>query len=168
MNIQKPLVIIDFDGVINPMAQMPWEAVWPDMTDSSFTEDMGYRTPITYSPTVVKFFHDLLHHADVIWLTTWKSDTKFFPDACGFPEIPWLDEIPGKYVRNWWKADVIASLPRERRILWIDDEIPNNPDSEEQVLIETFNGNLVPIVPTTSIGLTPEHLDYIQNFVIAR
>lgn len=159
-----PLVIIDFDGVINPMAQMPWEAVWPDMTDTSFTEAMGYRTPVTYSPTVIAFFHNLRNQAEVVWLTTWKSDTQFFPAAFGFPDIPWMDEMPGKFIRDWWKADVIASLPHERRILWIDDEIPLHESSEEQILIRSFNGLLECIVPITSIGLTPEHLQYIDQF----
>lgn len=147
------------------MAQMPWEAVWPDMVDSSFREADGHRVPITYSPTVVQFFHDIQEYAEVIWLTTWKSDTKFFPDAFGFPTIPWLDEMPGKYIRNWWKADVMASLPRNRRILWIDDEIPLLPDSEEQILIQSLGGSMQCIVPKTSVGLTPEHLEEILEFV---
>jgi len=165
MESQRPLIIIDFDGVINPMAQMPWEAVWDDMVDSSFTEAMGYRTPITYSPTVVQFFHDIREFADVVWLTTWKDDTRFFPEAFGFPDIPWLDEIPGKFIRDWWKADVIATLPRDRKILWIDDEIPLHEDSEEQILIRSFQGMLSCIVPTTSIGLTPDDIQKIANFV---
>lgn len=165
MESQRPLVIIDFDGVINPMAQMPWEAVWPDMTDTVFTEEMGYRTPVTYSPTVVEFFHNLRSSADVIWLTTWKADTKFFPEAFNFPDIPWLDEIPGKHVRDWWKADVIASLPRDRKIVWVDDEIPLHEQSEEQILIRSFGGALIPIVPKTSIGLTPDDLRTIADFI---
>lgn len=165
MDSNSPLILIDFDGVFNAVAQMPWEAAWEDMEDSFFTEDDNYRIPVTFSPSVISFFHRIKEDAEIIWLTTWRSDTKFFPKAFGFPEFPWLDELPGPYTRNWWKADVIAEIPKERRILWIDDEIPLDESSEEQREIWSRKGRMEFIKPKPSVGLTPEHLELITNFI---
>lgn len=162
----EPLIIIDFDGIFNPLAQMEDEAVWPDMTHATLTDSDGDNTPVVFSPTVVQYFHSLTGRAEIIWLTTWKKETQFFSDVLGLPAYPWLDELEGSYIvdsHDWWKAKVMASLPVDRPTLWIDDEIPEYEHSPEQRLI-TERG-IHWISPTTYIGLTPDHLEEIEAFV---
>lgn len=159
-------MIIDFDGIFNPLAQMEGEAVWPDMTNSSFIDTDGDINRIVFSPTVVDYFHSLAGRASIVWLTTWKENTPAISQALGLPTYPWLGELEDNYIidsHNWWKTDVIKSLASKHSLLWIDDEIPTHAESPEQQLITQHEISW--ISPTTYIGLTPDHLDEIEVFV---
>lgn len=157
-----PLVAIDFDGVINPEAQMPWEQVFDDMTDAVFVDDDGFPRPMVFSPTVVAFFQRMSHKANIVWLSTWRVNTETFPDAYSFPVIPWLQEITPLY-DGWWKVEVVAELSRTQQLLWIDDEISRIP--EAMVFLENGDRRVSAISPRTSVGLTPEHLIAIERFI---
>lgn len=162
----RPLIITDFDGIVNPMGQLPFERQWSDMEESFFVESDGQRNPVVYSRTVVNFYHELVEQADVFWLTSWVHDTEAFPRYLGLPEIPWIDDpwIPEDGPSVWWKLLVIREISKDRRVLWMDDEIPLDPNSEEQKFIRE-HGNIQTIIPVTSKGLSPAHLDEIRAFI---
>lgn len=162
----RPLIITDFDGIINPMAQMPFERQWPDMTESFFIESAGQRNNVSYSQTVVDFYHEIVQQAEVIWLTSWVHDTEVFPQYLGLPQMPWIDDpwTPKDGPTVWWKLLAMKQVAQGRDVLWMDDEIPRDPESEEQQFIRE-HGNITVIIPETSKGLTPAHLQQIRDFI---
>lgn len=157
-----PLIAIDFDGVINPEAQMPREQVFDDMTNAVFVDDDGFPRPMVFSPTVIEFFQRISRKANIVWLSTWRVNTETFPEAYGFPVIPWLQEITPLY-DGWWKVEVVAELAKTQRLLWIDDEISRVQEALD--FLENSGRRVSAISPRTSVGLTPAHLVAIEKFV---
>lgn len=163
----EPLIITDFDGIINPMAQMPFERQFPDMVESFFIEHDGGHVAVTYSQTVHDFYHELAAlPVEVRWLTSWCRDTTVFPHYLGLPDFPWIDDPwePKDGLSVWWKLLAMKQIAPGRRVLWLDDEIRVDPDGSIQQFIED-HGNITTIVPETSKGLSPAHLDQIRAFV---
>lgn len=164
----KPLVLIDFDGVINAVAQQHWQKAWKDMNEISYIDRLGYKIPVNFSPTLVEFFNILSNVADIEWLTTWKRETERLPTQLGINTFPWHDEIRKgpPWGAEWWKFDVVQKIAAEnpgRRVLWIDDEIPSLDWKDEQVFIQKHNWDI--IVPREDTGLTPAHCESIIEFV---
>ena len=164
----KPLVIIDFDGVFNAVAQQHWQKAWKDMKEISFIDRRGYKIPVTFSPTLVEFFNILSNVADIEWLTTWKRDTEDLPAQIGINRFPWHDELRKgpPWGSEWWKFEVVQKIAAEnpgRKVLWIDDEIPAESWKEEQEFIQ--KQGWATIVPREDTGLTPDHCESIIEFV---
>jgi hypothetical protein len=161
----KPLVLIDFDGVFNAVGQQHWQKAWKDMKEIAYIDRLGYKIPVTYSPTLVEFFNILSNVADIEWLTTWKRETERMPAQLGINEFPWHDEIL-PWGSEWWKFDVVKKIATDnpgRKVLWIDDEIPSQTWEPERLFI--FRNNWATIVPREDTGLTPEHCEFIIDFV---
>ena len=165
----KPLVLIDFDGVINAVAQQHWQKAWKDMTEDTFVDRRGYNIPVNFSPTLVEFINILSNVADIEWLTTWKRDTELLPAQIGINVFPWHDEIHKgpPWGEEWWKFDVVKKIAAEnpgRKVLWIDDDIPPNSWEPERLFL--FRNVLwETIVPREDTGLTPAHCESIIEFV---
>lgn len=165
----KPLVLIDFDGVINAVAQQHWQKAWKDMTEDTFVDRRGYNIPVNFSPTLVEFINILSNVADIEWLTTWKRDTELLPAQIGINVFPWHDEIHKgpPWGEEWWKFDVVKKIATEnpgRKVLWIDDDIPSNSWEPERLFL--FRNVLwETIVPREDTGLTPAHCESIIEFV---
>lgn len=164
----KPLVIIDFDGVLNAVAQQHWQKAWKDMKEIVFIDRLGYKIPVNFSPTLVDFFNILSNVADIEWLTTWKRDTELMPAQLGINPFPWHDEIRKgpPWGAEWWKFDVVQKIAAEnpgRKVLWIDDEIPTLDWKDEQVFIKKHGW--AAIMPREDTGLTPAHCELIIDFV---
>ena len=164
----KPLVLIDFDGVFNAVGQLPWQKAWKDMKEIVFIDRLGYKIPVTYSPTLVEFFNILSNVAEIEWLTSWKRDTELLPAQIGINEFPWHDELRKgpPWGSEWWKFEVAQKKAAEnpgRKVLWIDDEIPSDFSRDEQIFIQKHGWTA--ITPREPIGLTPEHCELIIEFV---
>lgn len=162
----EPLIITDFDGIINPMAQMPFERQFPDMVESFFIDSDGYHVPVTYSQTVHDFYHEMVKQVEVQWLTSWVHDTAVFPQYLGLPEIPWIPDpwTPKDGQSVWWKLLAMKKVSVGRRVLWLDDEFHIDPDGDIQRFLAA-NKNITTIEPETSKGLSPVHLQQIRDFI---
>ena len=164
----KPLVLVEFDGVFNAVAQQHWQKAWEDMKEIVFIDRLGYKIPVNFSPTLVEFFNILSNVADIEWLTTWKRDTELFPAQLGFNQFPWHDELRKgpPWGNEWWKFEVAKKIATEnpsRKVLWIDDEIPLQSWEPERLFV--FRQEWETIVPREDTGLTPEHCESIIEFV---
>jgi hypothetical protein len=160
-------MLLDVDGVLNavPFTGRVNRNVWSD-----YERTLAHDFPIHYSPTVVKFFHDLPDHVEVMWLTTWL-------DAANEHLVPALSlpshwPVAGHYEHAdetsvWWKLLVAQRLWEVDPLpfVWADDDLV---DAEAQEWIETLPvGSCLPVCCNTSTGLTRHDLAAITEFVEA-
>lgn len=117
----KPLVLLDVDGVINDIFGMGVRA-------STWTTDIvvshGYKLAIpSYMPALVQ---DLCKVADVHWCTTWRHKANDEIAAhLGIGPLPVVDDGTDDRCTDW-KASAAYSLVEEaiaseRPVLWIED-----------------------------------------------
>jgi hypothetical protein len=154
-------VFLDFDGVLNPEAQLPPGP----FTDWCTSKVEGVT--IRWSPTVARSIGQLASRAEVLWLTTWEEDAQIHLEPLlGLPrfELAGRDETDSPW--RWWKHDIVTALweTDPRPFVWIDDDLSLFDDALEWVK-GLPPDQALPIAPDPSSGLTPEHLEIIDRFV---
>lgn len=169
---QKPLILLDIDGVVNAAGRKTryWkdaktipslEALYPDGSSKKFQ--------IMYSPTVVKAINRWSEIAEIKWLTSWdeRADTYFGP-ALGIKKLgvgrPSEDVFKLDAVVDWAKANP------DRAIIWIDDQLSNfkcehemNPVYDEFIFKRK---NTVLVSPVN--GLIREHIEFVDRILADR
>jgi hypothetical protein len=152
--IMRPLVLLDFDGVLNALsgAEPPAPSCWSDWSTSR--ED-GFR--LWFSRTAAASVAEL---GEVHWLTTWNEGNKAntllcpllgigpFPVAAAPLVYPERDDL-------WKPRAVSAALRTGRPVIWFDDYSELLAD-EWRWTGEDFNvaSNLFRCAPDSSVGLT--------------
>lgn len=165
---ELPLVLLDFDGVFNALAILMDMSEWQDGKNHSAVMPSGTHG-FSYSPSVAKFFVDHAHLAEFVWLSTWEEETPIYGTAMGLPEFPWLgaegmDQEPSA---PWWKFQIVQQLVAqfpERRIIWVDDEIPTDTMDPIRVWLRE-NQQVDFICPDDFHGLKSQDLMQIENFL---
>lgn len=176
----KPLILLDIDGVINMHALSKEEqtAMWSDSERKPNVN--GYN--IDYSPSMVKLISSWNLKADVQWLTTWDDKAnKYLAPALGLPEFPVAREAKEELSKDkaFFKH---AEKDPERTIIWIDDELlswkdesnreidrpgvngckDEEEEEQRQTSIKVFRRpNTLYLSP--KCGLTPAHCDLVQK-----
>ncbi|MEY3093122.1 MAG: hypothetical protein RIS33_870 [Actinomycetota bacterium] len=126
---QRPLVLLDVDGVLNDLKVLrgtPSE-------DHDYVPSHGYRLAVPkYMPGLIQW---LCRVAEVHWCTTWRQRANDELAAhLGISALPVIDD--GTNDRHVdWKAraahDVAAQALRDgRRVLWIEDFYDDIPSDE--------------------------------------
>jgi len=152
--VMRPLVLLDFDGVLNALSgtEPPAPSCWSDWSTSR--ED-GFR--LWFSRTAAAAVAEL---GEVHWLTTWNEDNKAntllspllgigpFPVAAAPLVYPERDDL-------WKPRAVSAALRTGRPVIWFDDDSELLAD-EWRWTGEDFNiaSNLFRCAPDSSVGLT--------------
>jgi len=166
-------VYVDVDGVINAFPGSPLPETWEDWDQKIV---LGYM--ITYSPQLLRALEELAELPDVemVWLTTWQKHAVV--DLCpalGLDGDKWRvidtrDNYPGRWDTNtnWWKRRELykdlASSPVDR-VVWLDDD-HNAYGVKLEHLEDDIEGTKFHVVtPITHMGLTPEHVRGIIEFV---
>lgn len=162
-------VYLDVDGVLNAVCKEPRPAWgWPDCERVHVD---GFL--ITYSPTMVRSINALAEraHVTMFWLTTWLHDAVELASIIGLKAAQWpvlepADYYVGPRSREWWKIEAIRehSLPRGNRVLWVDDDIPYEPDALAW-LHSLPKGRAEAICPDPTEGLTVKHMCYIEAWI---
>lgn len=170
----KPIWLLDVDGVLNAVATTPDANIWPDFERiDAFGGNREWR--IWFSPTVIAFINGLVktETVDVMWLTTWGNQAnEDLREQLGLPVLPVAGIQDGYPADGWWKLPIAQQIQREaarvgRPVIWTDDDIPYEKAATnwlQSVLSKDARGILA-IGPRTSDGLTPRHLQKIQQFV---
>jgi hypothetical protein len=169
---ERPLWLLDIDGVVNALARGPLPRTWPEgewverlvITD---IPDRGVMTlPILAARPVLDFIADVhaSGRAEIRWHSTWRTAaiTSFAP-ALGLPmSIPMTvaPEWSKRPVTQWWKLGAAErAVAAGRRLVWTDDDL-RVYRSETQHLAQA--GALL-LAPYGDLGLTPEELERIAE-----
>lgn len=172
----KPLMLLDFDGVINPenltldeKKQLPDLDVaklrWDDTVETTVPLNDG-NFVIRFSPTVINHINDLSGSFDIWWLTDWEEDTLKLPDVIGIKDFPFFTGRPKTVgeANGWWKFNIIKTLDTTRPTLWIDDNIPKENYWPERAWVNR-HPHIETIVPHRFTGLLRKHFDEIETFL---
>lgn len=183
-----PLVLIDFDGVIN---QFPDDKVrrrgnstawmkpddpriglygpdnWfiPDHKEKVVTGRRGLWT-ITWSSELVSRIDAL--GAEVLWLSTWQPYTELLNMHLGvdWHTITWYDPVTGAGRTTGKRRAVLNHLRADRPLVWIDDE----ETTYGAGLVIQSSGPRMPVLgigPDSSIGISRPQMDLIERFAAA-
>lgn len=178
----KPVWLLDVDGVINASTAMPDTDVWPQWR-TGWAAAVGSSWPITWAPPVVDAINRLFlaGRADIRWLTTWLDEANdSLGRLVGLPELPVVPRfnkagagggphgflgVRAGATDRWWKLAAARRLldPQPHRpLVWTDDDLVWEADA--RVWAEQRQGPTLLVAPATDVGLTAEHLTAIDEF----
>jgi hypothetical protein len=155
-----PVVLMDVDGVLNPVCDAPPEH-WGDWRPGP--EGTGGL----WSASMADAVRDLAARAELRWLTTWwdKTDRLAFlglgPAPVANTREEYLDRAGGPL--SWWKLNVARRVLTEGRpVVWVDDDLAHDPRAVAWVR-SVGTGRLLPVCPDTQVGLTPYDVGRIDR-----
>lgn len=184
----RPLVLIDFDGVIN---QFPDDKVrrrqnstswmkpgdprialyaaddWfvPDRKETVDTRYHG-RLRILWSSEMVARLKGL--DADILWLSTWQPYTDMLDLhlGVGWETIHWYDPVTrqGRYTGK--RRAVLNHLKTGRPIVWIDDE-ETTYDAGLAIVGDGPSAPVLAVGPDSHVGISRTQMGAIERFVAA-
>lgn len=181
-----PIILIDFDGVVN---QFPDEKVRRRQNSTEWMKPEDPRIDL-YAPnhwfipdrrqTVLAGSHGRIRilwsselvarltalDADVLWLSTWQPYTDLLNLDLGvdWKTIRWYDPVTNEGRLTGKRRAVINHLKTDRPLIWIDDE----ETTYNAGLAITGNEPLAPVLavrPDAHIGISRPQMDCIERFV---
>lgn len=134
--MDKPLILLDVDGPLNPWGAKPTRR--PEgYTTIYVQENVGvYRGEPMYSkrrlrvwlnpehgPMLLAFVEK--HDAELVWATTWEADAnKHISPVIGLPDLP---VIEWTWKAHHWKFDGVLDYVGTRPFVWFDDDFAMFP-----------------------------------------
>lgn len=159
----ETVVLLDIDGVINPMSPGAPVSAWPpeQWLETVAQSPDGIWWKIRAARPVIRFFHGLHRRGvDVRWHSTWQGASLDVESALGMPEFALQHPFPdGATVRRGdaWKLEAVRYLHDRQgyRVIWVDDQAPAMLRDRIRL------GNLEVICPEPRLGLTRYHLELL-------
>ena len=159
-------LFLDIDGVLNaPLAKLNHSTAWPEYRYAQ--RKPGYTYGEIVAPEMINQLNQLIkeHDVTVVWLTTWEEEAPDFGQRIGLNEATgweWLDT--GDRNGNWGKWESIKTYLNNYRqkhdhIAWLDDDLVDEHDAS----LWAAKNNILAIAPTNTHGITPAHLQQLQN-----
>lgn len=147
----RPLLLLDVDGVLNPLANRPPPGFRLQRID-------GYE--VALSAQHQRWLSELAQSFDLAWATTWEqSANESIGPLLGLPEIP-VVRFVGERAGDTWKLETVRRFVGDRPLVWIDDEL--FLDAYEWA--RTRDAPTLLIRPSSSVGMTSAHFDQICQF----
>lgn len=160
MTDPRPLLLLDFDGVLNAL-----DIAAPTGTHEHRTLH-GYTLRI--SRELLATIPELAATYDITWLSTWRDATEDIAAAYGLPSWPWLDfreptpEETSIVPKFEVAAPLIAAARKQgRRVAWADDELTEEHHDYARLRVAP---SLLLIQTDPWRGLLPEHTDKLLDF----
>lgn len=161
-----PIWLLDIDGVLNALVHPETleHPNWTDLVRKPVRTSFGSEYHLTMSTTVVNFVKaHVLAGVDVQWATTWQNDANLFvAPAFGFPVLPVGAAALGMSDYSYKERAALAAIDAGRPLIWTDD------DAIRLIVRMEIEQSGVPhlmIEPEAHVGLTPQHLDAISEFL---
>lgn len=145
----RPLVLLDVDGVINDFERVgPITGLW----ENEAVRSHGYWVSIPdYMPRLIQ---DICQVSEVHWCTTWRDRANDeIANHLGIDQLPVVDDgTTNRYVD--WKAAAARDLAAQaleagRRVLWIEDfygHLPLTEMPEGVEYLDTADNHLGPVL----------------------
>jgi hypothetical protein len=170
----RPVWLLDIDGVINACTKNPDRSVWP--ADAWVRpEAKGHRRvwPILAATPVVEFIRQVHEagRAEIRWHTTWQEMAVNLGAALDLPRFP-VQDAPeflswdlGR-AAGWWKLPAAERVLRDegRTLVWTDDDITWSLGRRGSDDLREL-GPVLLVSPSELTGLTPKHLRHIDDFL---
>lgn len=182
-DVLKPTLFQDIDGVINVLPKhvgnldtRPHLRVWKEWD----VVQVGEYT-ITYSPELITHLNRISQKVDVVWLTTWREEAdRDFAPAVGLNPFPFANpqgredawfsgaaDFKANPENRWWKLNAVLEHVEstEAPFIWVDDELRSHTKQLLKRKLGVTNRAALMLIPAQNTGMTPEHINQIDNFV---
>lgn len=160
----RPVLLLDVDGVLNKVGTRA-DLQGTEFKDFRSKECNGYE--IKHSLEMGERIDAL--DCDIVWLTTWEHDANaFIGPLFGWGERPVIASGDTWYRRGWWKSRVLQEFMYHdpRPFIWLDDDLADAVRKDEVDWLDRFDQPRLLISPLTTQGLLPEHLDWVEAFLV--
>ncbi len=177
MNEERPVWLLDVDGVLNACSSRGCRTVWPqECWNSCVVADLdGRKWPILVADPVVSYLRAVHVNGDaeIRWHTSWQhSAPQRLAPALGLPDwpvavAPEYHDPSGHTAHGWWKLGAAARVLEEegRRLVWTDDDISFGAQLTGAVGELLRRPGVLAVTPRTTIGLTRKNLLAVDAFL---
>lgn len=155
-----PRLLLDVDGVLNPVCERPPDT-WPDY---GVREVDGWH--VTCSAAMAARLSAIAGRTEAVWLTTWGDRAVPLGRGIGLA----IDAVAPRGPESplgWWKLDAAQAMwaGDARPFVWIDDDVPFDAAARRWTEPLAEAGQCLVVAPDTQVGLTPAHLDEVEEFL---
>lgn len=160
----RPLLLLDVDGVLNPFAA---SRNWLDDSDyrrSRISTSTG-TYPVWLDRSHGRMLRDVAErwNLELVWCTTWEHEANLFiGPKVGLPELP---VIEFGFTATKWKFNAVLKYAAGRPLAWLDDDFGRHAD-DEQVWFMERRGDLPTFLRHVDPrrGFNDEHRDAINGW----
>lgn len=124
MTAERPLLLVDIDGVISLFSPPRAGTVAPRLGSGSWHQVEGIAHLL--SAQAAHHLLDLQDVYDLAWCSGWEERAnEHLPHLLGLPELPTLsfDRNPGRGHAHWKLAAIEAFAGPDRPLAWVDDAL---------------------------------------------
>lgn len=183
----RPLLFIDFDGVINQFpddkvmrrqgrtgwmrpddprraAYAPDNWFRPDRRERLLVRDLGRRFVIRWNAELVARLDAL--DADKWWLSTWQPETAQLNRALGvdWPTVQWYDPVTRDGILTGKRRTILDALKQDRPIVWLDDE-ETTYNAGLAIQTTPHEAPVLGVGPDSAIGIGRPQMDLVEDFI---
>jgi Swiss Army Knife RNA repair-like protein len=152
----RPLLLLDVDGVLNPLAVQP-----PGHVPAGFGEHHLDGLRVLLSPDHGAWLTELAGEFDLVWATSWEHDAdRLIAELIGLPRG--LPVITFDSVQTGWltKLPDVVAFVGDRPLAWVDDKL----DADVHAWAETRVAPTLLVEPDHAVGLAPAHIAMLRTF----
>jgi len=178
VNEERPVWLLDVDGVLNACSSRGCRSVWPQECwhRHLVADSAGRKWPILVADPIVSYLRAVHANGDaeIRWHTSWQhSAPQRLAPALGLPD--WAVAVAPEHhdpaehtAHGWWKLAAAARVLDEegRRLVWTDDDISFGTQLLGSRVAELLRRpGVLAITPRTTIGLTRKNLLAVDEFL---
>ena len=152
----RPLLLIDVDGVLNPLG------VGPDLVPPGFVAHRLDGLRVLLAPDHGAWLASLTDEFDLVWSTSWEHDAdRLIAERIGLPRG--MPVISFTSQTGWTtKLHDVIRFVGDRPVAWIDDAL-----GEDEHEWASSRGVPTLLIQTNHrIGLTRAHVDRLREFAL--
>lgn len=151
--MDKPLLLIDVDGVLNPLNPGKETKGWKQH------RLMGYN--VFLNPLHGEWLNGLADFGfELVWGTTWEDDAnRLIGPILGLPKLR-VCKFPLASEGATWKMRGVKAFVKDRPFVWLDDDL--HDDADAWVASRTKPSLLIKVDPR--MGLLEHHIAKASAF----
>jgi hypothetical protein len=158
--MSKMLLLLDVDGVLNPLASRNW------LDKSNFrkrntTIANGNTYPVWLNRDHGQMLLDIAKQYDMelVWCTTWEHEAnEFIGWRIGLPKLPVI-EFGFNAAR--WKFNAVLEYAQDRPLAWLDDDFTLQHDHRDWFMDQRAPIPTILQQVSATTGFTQDDLDAI-------
>jgi hypothetical protein len=156
---QKPLLLVDIDGVIS-LYGFPSDERPPGRFE--LVDGIGHFLSAAAGPYLL----DLMDAFDLVWCSGWEERANdYLPRSLGLPgPLPYLsfDHKPAGGRPHWKLPAIDAYAGPDRPLAWIDDA----HDDESRGWARARRGPTLLVDTVPAVGMAEEHVEQLKGWAL--